>query len=50
MLPDYLAYLQTSGRNTVLGINELYKNERAPDRKHRYRDFKMGGAALQMSD
>jgi hypothetical protein len=46
-----LPYLQTSRtKNTISGINELYKIIDVSQIENTYRDFKIGEAALQMSE
>jgi hypothetical protein len=42
--------LQTSRTNTISGINELYKIIDVSQIENTYRDFKIGEAALQMSE
>jgi hypothetical protein len=42
--------LQTSRKNTISGINELYKIIDVSQIENTYRDFKIGEAALQMSE
>jgi hypothetical protein len=49
-LPDYLALLANfKDKNTISGINELYKII-VSQIENTYRDFKIGEAALQMSE
>jgi hypothetical protein len=45
-----LPYLQTSRTKTISGINELYKIIDVSQIENTYRDFKIGEAALQMSE
>jgi hypothetical protein len=50
-LPDYLALLANfKDKNTISGINELYKIIDVSQIENTYRDFKIGEAALQMSE
>jgi hypothetical protein len=46
-LPDYLALLANFKKNTISGINELYKIIDVSQIENTYRDFKIGEAVYR---
>jgi histidyl-tRNA synthetase len=49
-LPDLALLANFKDKNTISGINELYKIIDVSQIENTYRDFKIGEAALQMSE